>query len=301
MRQKHGINRILALAAVTALSFMLGSCNSVAVIDGKAVSLEELAASVEDMDEFRAQITVAEPEATGKLAFEGDGAVVDASNAGLGYVMIKRASPTKRQKVRVTFNNDVIYDYDLAGDGQYAVYPLQSGSGAYNVRVLEQVEGDTYAVVHACEFTADMASENSPFLYPNVYVDYDKNSESVLASQLICKDAPDDMEKAERLFGYVAYNTQYDTDKADNIRRGYIPDVDVTLRTQKGICFDYASLLAAMLRAQGIPARLVMGQASPENVLHAWNQAYINGNWVHMDPTFHDGRGPENYTVERIY
>ena len=45
-----------------------------------------------------------------------------------------------------------------------------------------------------------------------------------------------------------------------------------TLRTGRGICFDYASLTAAMLRSQNIPARLEIGYSG--DVYHAWISVY---------------------------
>ncbi|MCI9382900.1 MAG: transglutaminase domain-containing protein, partial [Lachnospiraceae bacterium] len=83
----------------------------------------------------------------------------------------------------------------------------------------------------------------------------------------------------------------------------YLPDVDATLQERKGICFDYSALFAAMLRAQDIPVRLAIGYVQPDNIYHAWNQVYLDGEWVWMDSTF----GPEsayteeNYTKERQY
>lgn len=60
---------------------------------------------------------------------------------------------------------------------------------------------------------------------------------------------------------------------------GYVPDPDATLSSQTGICFDYASLGAAMLRSQGIPTKIVTGYVSPSNIYHAWIMVYIDGTW----------------------
>lgn len=50
-------------------------------------------------------------------------------------------------------------------------------------------------------------------------------------------------------------NVSYDNDKTYNLKQatGYVPNPDKTLTSKKGICFDYASLGAAMLRSVGIP------------------------------------------------
>ena len=84
---------------------------------------------------------------------------------------------------------------------------------------------------------------------------------------------------------------------------GYLPDVDETLSSGKGICFDYAALMAAMLRAHDIPTRLAIGNVDPEGILHAWNQIYIDGKWVWMDATFgiKNSHKESDYTKEREY
>lgn len=78
---------------------------------------------------------------------------------------------------------------------------------------------------------------------------------------------------------------------------GYLPDVDDTLSTGTGICFDYAALTTAMLRSQDIPCKLQIGYSG--DVKHAWIDVYIRGRgwvtkavsfdgdtWKLMDPTF---------------
>ncbi|MHC4187031.1 MAG: transglutaminase-like domain-containing protein [Planctomycetota bacterium] len=59
-------------------------------------------------------------------------------------------------------------------------------------------------------------------------------------------------------------------------------------------CTEYAVLSAAMCRAVGIPARVVMGLAYVENYMglehrfggHAWTEAYVGGKWIGMDSAF---------------
>ena len=92
-------------------------------------------------------------------------------------------------------------------------------------------------------------------------------------------------------------NIQYDFDKAASVQSGYLPDIDETLNTKKGICFDYAALMTAMLRVQRIPTKLVVGYTG--NLYHAWINVYLEGqgwvdniiyfdgtSWKLMDPTF---------------
>ena len=71
-----------------------------------------------------------------------------------------------------------------------------------------------------------------------------------------------------------------------------------SLRKKKGICFDYAALMTAMLRSQDIPTKLVVGYTG--SLYHAWINVFLEGqgwvdnviyfdghdDWKLMDPTF---------------
>ena len=59
------------------------------------------------------------------------------------------------------------------------------------------------------------------------------------------------------------------------MKSGYVPDPDRALSKGSGICYDYASLMAAMTRSQGIPTRLVIGYAS-KDIYHAWNEVWTD-------------------------
>ena len=127
----------------------------------------------------------------------------------------------------------------------------------------------------------------------------------------------------EAIFNFVVSNLTYDYEKAATVKSGYLPDLDQVLAAKKGICFDYAALMAAMLRSQGVPTRLICGTVSANDLNHAWNEVYLAGagwvtvrvyfegsKWERMDPTFgtsnsstieqYIGNGT-NYTTLRIY
>ncbi len=75
------------------------------------------------------------------------------------------------------------------------------------------------------------------------------------------------------------------------------PVEDFLFNRKRGHCEYFASSLALMLRAVGIPSRLVSGfKGGSVNTLtgayvveqrhaHAWVEAYIDGKWVTLDPT----------------
>ena len=123
------------------------------------------------------------------------------------------------------------------------------------------------------------------------------------------------LEKVEAIYSYVIDNIAYDYDKAATVESDYLPVLDDVLASGKGICFDYASLMAGMLRSQNIACKLVVGYA--DGAYHAWinvwspDEGWINGSiffdgvdWKLMDPTFAAG-GSEpagvRYTSKYIY
>lgn len=241
------------------------------------------------------------PEASGTVVYAGQGVTIDASHTDQGYIMIKSEASEQRLKARISTASQN-YFYDLPSDGEYSVFPLQMGDGAYSVRVLEQVEGSVYAVRYGVDIDVTLAAETIPFVYPNQYVWYDAESTAVAQGFAVSEGMTDEEKIARACYRFVVKHLRYDTEKASTVQSGYLPDADETLATGKGICFDYSVLLATMLRAQGIPTRVMIGYVSPENLYHAWNSVYINGEWVWMDPTL-DGTGhrESDYAAERIY
>ena len=63
-----------------------------------------------------------------------------------------------------------------------------------------------------------------------------------------------------------------------------VPDAKEILVHKKGDCNEHAALLTALLRAAGIPARIVVGLVYNEGKFyyHAWNEAYLD-RWISLD------------------
>ncbi|MEW5855472.1 MAG: transglutaminase-like domain-containing protein [Myxococcota bacterium] len=73
-----------------------------------------------------------------------------------------------------------------------------------------------------------------------------------------------------------------------DLSRAYAP-ATATLQSRQGDCTEHSVLLSALLKASGIPARLVDGVIAFESKLgyHEWVEAYLDGEgWVPVDPTF---------------
>ena len=256
---------------------------------------------------------------------QGNGkAEIDASNTGDGYVMIRYlgGGPAKI-KVIVTGPSSVKYTYNLNAAGDYETFPLSDGNGAYKIGVYRNVEGTKYATEYSVTLNVTLKDEFAPFLLPNQYVNYTADSKIVQKAKELTKDCNDEVASIKAIYEFVVSNLTYDKQRAETVQSGYLPDLDSVLAEKKGICFDYAALMTAMLRSQGIPCKLVVGYAG--TTYHAWINAYseeqgwISGaiyfdgtTWKLMDPTFastgnssseimkYIGDG-KNYTAKYLY
>lgn len=246
-----------------------------------------------------AAVGITWPEAPGDVVHKNSGLLVDASNADEGYICVKYSSSSKRLKARVS-SGDANYTYDLNGNGEYEVFPLQMGSGSYGVRVYEQVRGNEYAVIASLSFRVSLENENAAFLCPSQYVWYDPESPAVIKAGELCANASSNAERAQLVFDFITRHWVYDFMLALTVKSGYLPNIDNTYNSKRGICFDFAALMACMLRSQGVPVKLVIGDANGN--YHAWNEVLIDGEWVRFDPTDKiTGSRYNSYVDERIY
>lgn len=236
------------------------------------------------------------PSADGVTVYQNDFASIDASNTSQGYVMVKYNGTNEKVKLRITCPDQSCYTYLISDRGAYDTFPLTAGNGSYALQVLENVAGDTYTVSLAQSVNVSIEDEFLPFLYPNQYVNFHTDSKAVSKGSDLAKDTYSDLDVVQNIYNYVIKNISYDTEKAQNVSYGYVPDVDDTLSSKKGICFDYAALMTSMLRSQNIPTKLEVGYSG--DAYHAWISTYIDDKgwvddiiqfdgdtWQIMDPT----------------
>lgn len=215
---------------------------------------------------------------------------IDASSSADGYIKIKYLKETtKKLKVIIEKGTDK-YTYDLNNKGEYDTYPLQMGDGKYKVRVFENISGNKYAVKQTVTINVKLKDANAPFLTANQYVNYTDTSEAIKKAAELTNGKTDDFEKIDVIYDYIISNISYDNEKAKTVESGYLPSIDEILKSNKGICFDYASIMASMLRSQKIPAKLVTGYSSNLSVFHAWNEVYTDETgWIKLNEMYFDG------------
>lgn len=213
----------------------------------------------------------------------GNGQVaIDLSSVSKGYVAVAGRSD-KRLKFQVIKDAET-YNYDIASDGRPSIFPLQCGNGEYSFKVMENVMDSKYAELYSTSMNVQLKDEFMPFMRPSDYVNYNKDSACVKKAAEIAAGAGTAMDVVSGVYDYICDGITYDSDKAKAVQTGYMPSPDETMATGKGICFDYASLAAAMLRSQGIPTKVIFGYVAPDDLYHAWNMFYTEETgWVTVD------------------
>lgn len=308
MKTQSILRRILVLLSATVLTFTSCAANDAGDSPSPSAPPKQGTYQIPEFQDASFHVDLAED--CGALQ-------LDASGLSQGYVAV-RAERDSRMKFQIICG-ETKYNYDLPS-GQETVFPLNMGSGSYTFRLMEQVSGSKYACIWSGSRQVTMDNEFQPFLRPSQMVNYNQNSDCVAKSRELASRCDTDAEVASAVYDYLVEHIRYDKQKAATVQSGYLPSPDETLRTGKGICFDYAALAAGMLRSVGIPCKLITGYVEQETY-HAWNsfflkeqgwitveiQAQVNS-WQRVDITFAAGGTPADrltndslYTTRYVY
>lgn len=166
---------------------------------------------------------------------------------------------------------------------------LKYGPGYYDIYIYggNFLDAD-FKKVLAIE--AESSTDDSRFVLPSITVESD-NEEIIQLAREITEGKETEIEKVLAIHDWVATKINYDT-KSTTIESFNIKSALDTYRTRTGVCNDFAELAAALCRSVGIPARIAVGEAGNDEdgwVGHAWNEVYVEGKWIIMDPTWDAG------------
>ncbi len=219
-----------------------------------------------------------------------------------GYVSVKFDTGSDKKIKLLISGGDTKYYYNLSNGEAYVNFPLQMGNGKYSAVIYENTSGTKYRKLTSKSFTVELKNKNSVYLNSIQEIDYDDEDGAVLMAEKLATEAVaakrtktgnalaelTDKEIIDLYYKFVVQNIQYDYEKINGLAYNYLPDNDITIVTEAGICYDYSSLLASMLRSQGVPTKLVKGYTSWTTVYHAWNEIYLaaEDRWVIVDTTY---------------
>jgi hypothetical protein len=124
------------------------------------------------------------------------------------------------------------------------------------------------------------------YLRPTGFLEADDEIVRKLAAEAV-GEATDPIDKAlamETFVGKLVEDKNFSTSMATAAE---------VARSRSGDCTEHAVLLAAMLRAESIPSRVVIGfvYSEPHSAFvgHMWTEAHLGGEWVPLDATLAGG------------
>jgi transglutaminase-like putative cysteine protease len=197
-------------------------------------------------------------------------------------IKIESAKYGSDMRVMVEKGNDKYY-YSLNSSEEQI--PAQLGAGTYLVKILQNTDGNKYKVVDK-SYVNIKNNSIDVFLSSSQPIYWENRDKLLKLAQELTKDLETDKEKIEAVHTYIVKNIKYDYNKINNISTDYVPDIEEVIDSKKGICYDYASLFAGILRSQGIHTKLIKGYKNDLNSYHAWNEVLMDGEWVVIDTTY---------------
>ncbi len=152
-----------------------------------------------------------------------------------------------------------------------------------------------------------MLAEKNPYLYCSMITpDPEERAYLRRAAGIITEGCVTDEEKTDAIYRWITNNLYYD---ADGAASGALPAGDpyTVYITGVAVCEGFATLFAELMNAAGVSCVAFHGssngdplgifldsvsswdQQSYDEVDHAWNAAYVDGQWRYYDPTWDCG------------
>ncbi len=155
-----------------------------------------------------------------------------------------------------------------------------SGSGAYVAEMTITTGPSSDAP--PTPLTDIPRTEFAAYLKPSLYVPSDTAAMKSLANR-ITGDETDARRAADTLSAWVHANLTYDPGRGIGAER-HAAEI---LKSRRGVCQDYSTLLVTLARAAGIPAKHCGGLVYSDGrfFLHAWVELWV-GRWVAFEPTW---------------
>lgn len=186
-------------------------------------------------------------------------------------------------------------------DGIYSIYAGVTGIAPDNsmsgVNLVFTVDGSDafFRLTEGYEENAKVFQERYTsqtalwvFTKPRDYKEGSASEKKVRqTAEKIVNKGDSDYEKIRKVNNWVAENVWYDLNMYADVKSGkyvstHTKAVNV-LKSKRAVCDGYANLTNELLHALGIPSRWVVGWADGD---HAWNEAYADGRWIILDPTW---------------
>ena len=231
----------------------------------------------------------------GTIPVHGAEMRVSAQKKSEGIIIVNVKSESGK-KIRIgahALESDEIYYFTYEIDSGAVDIPLIFGNGKYSVELFEELENKYYVLCDSYDFELKLSDYDIVYLSSSLIVPWENAEKTIAMAEELTSRKKSDFAKFNAIYKYVTENYVYDITKT--VEAGYRSSPDTTLAEGTGICLDIAVLMAALLRSAGIRCKLVYGYVKGTDGLHSWNEVYIRGTWIIVDPS-----KDSQYYVSRI-
>src|SRR6185437_10581951 len=210
-------------------------------------------------------------------------------------IHIEGVAPLQDQDIFVTVlkegsNQRVPNSYYGSGPRFSKNIYLPLGAGTYEILVFGAKSGQTLQDSLAQYTVKNTDTRDLKYLLPSGQVESDA-PEIIAQAKAITAGLTNDYDRTKKIHDWVASNVTYDINQNDNLPLDALGTLELPLPRPTD-CQGYATLLAALNRAIGLPAKVVEGQADSGGIAaaeddppHVWNEVEIDGRWVTEDAT----------------
>ncbi len=216
-----------------------------------------------------------------------------------GIISIQYKEKTEKKIKLIIEKDKQSITHDIKKTEGFEDFALTFGNGKYKISLYKNIRDNQYEPVMEKMIILSLKDPNSVFLKSTQQIHFTETDEAILYIKEHTKGLSEEKEKIKSIHQYIINHIAYDREKAKIVEKGYLPNIDDTFATQKGICQDYSVLFAAMARSLGIKTKLVKGYASyAPTTYHAWNEVLLEGEWITIDTTYDTNLYKNGRTIE---
>jgi len=174
------------------------------------------------------------------------------------------------------------------GPDIYAEFKIDNPASNFEINIMDEI------ILSQYDLSTAFNAGNKDF--DNGNLDNYKKAERYIESDDTDIKKTSQSFKGEDIYALVQVIYDYVMDNMEWV--SYVPEdvgAKAALIEKQGDCTSYSDLFIALLRAYGIPARIIEGytiNAADLSIGHNWVEVYFNDiGWVPFDPTFDDNNG----------
>ena len=219
-------------------------------------------------------------------AFAAGNAIIDVTTSPEGYFTVDYNNYIGvKMKVGVTYDGATKY-YNYT-PGEEASYTFSEGDGTYTIALYRNVGGTKYRQITKTTAQVELVDVMAPYLASTAEITFSEEDAVGLTAAALCEGLETNEEKIVAIYNYISEYFKYDYKFAAQVRSGavknYTPDTNLALETEKGVCYDFSALFAAMCRSEEIPCAVAKGYLG--GAYHAWNMVWLDEEWIAVDMT----------------